>query len=165
MRTLVGVSKNPLHKLSQIIEVYDLKMKEYIIKLNACTLGPQEIMFGYQRYWWPWLKFIVPSISFKLEGNILTKLHAALLPKLHMMKIFLVPMRSYPVELGGLGLYLLEVESIVQAINYFVSLYIADTPIRLLLKTMIEHMQLEVGITDFFLMRSFKDFKDLVMDA
>ena len=82
-----------------------------------------------------------------------------------MMKIFPVLMRFYPVELGRLGLYLLEVESIAQAINYFISLYIADTLIRLLLKIMIEYVQLEVGITDFFLMRSFKDFKDLVIDS
>ena len=73
-------------------------------------------------------------------------------------------MRSYPVELGGLGLYSLEVESIAQAINHFVSLYVADIQTRLLLKTMIEYTQLEVGITEFFLKRSYKDFKDLVMD-
>ena len=104
-------------------------------------------------------------IIFKPEGNILAKLHTALLLKLHMMKTFLVSIRFYLVELGGLGLYLLEVESIAQAINYFVSLYIADTLIRLLLKMMIKYVQLEVGIMDFFLIRSFKDFKDLVTDS
>ena len=50
MRTLVGVPINPLYKLAEITEVYNLKMIEYIIKLNAYTLGTQEIMFGYQRY-------------------------------------------------------------------------------------------------------------------
>ena len=47
MRTLVEVLINPLYKLPQIIEVYDLKMIEYIIKLNTCTLEPQEIIFRY----------------------------------------------------------------------------------------------------------------------
>jgi hypothetical protein len=81
------------------------------------------------------------------------------------MKIFPVLMRICLVELGGLGLYLLEVESTAQAINHFVLLYVADELIRLLLKMMIEYIQLEVGIMDFFLIRSFKDFKDLVTDS
>ena len=104
-------------------------------------------------------------ISFKLEGNILTKLHTALLLKSYIIKTFLVLMRFCPVELGGLALYLLKVESIAQAINYFISLYIVDITTKLLLKSMIEYMQLEVGIIDFFLIRSFKDFKDLVIDS
>ena len=104
-------------------------------------------------------------ISFKLKGNTLAKLYATLLLKLHVIKIFLVSMRFCLVELGGLGLYLLEVESIVQAINYFVSLYVADTSTRLLLKIMIECAQLEVGITEFFLKKSYKDFKNLVIDS
>ena len=58
-------------------------------------------------------------------------------------------MRFYLVVLGGLRLYLLKVESIAQAINHFVLLYIVDTPTRLLLKIIIEHMQLEVDIIDF----------------
>ena len=79
-------------------------------------------------------------ISFKPEGNILTKLYTILLPKLCMMKTFPVPIRSCPVELEDLDLYLLEVELIAQAINHFILLYIADTPIRLLLKIMIEYI-------------------------
>ena len=75
----------------------------------------------------------MPIIRFKLEGNILAKLYTILLPKLYVMKIFLVLMRFCPVELGGLGPYSLEEESIAQAINYFVSLYVVDTPTRLLL--------------------------------
>ena len=58
-------------------------------------------------------------------------------------------MRFCLVELGGLGLYSLEVESIAQAINHFTLLYVVDTPTRLLLKTIIECMQLEVGIIGF----------------
>ena len=104
-------------------------------------------------------------IRFKPEGNILAKLYATLLLKLHIMKTFLVSMRFCLVELGGLGLYLLEVESIAQAINHFISLYVADTSIRLLLKTVIKYIQLEVGIIEFFLKKSYKDFKDLVMDS
>ena len=80
------------------------------------------------------------------------------------MKTFLVLIRFCLVELGDLLLHSLEIESIAQAINHFVLLYLVDTLTRHLFKTMIEYVQLEVGITDFFLMRSFKDFKDLVMD-
>ena len=40
IRTLVGVPKNPLYKLAQITEIYDMKMIEYITKLNTYTLGP-----------------------------------------------------------------------------------------------------------------------------
>jgi hypothetical protein len=107
----------------------------------------------------------VPIISFKPEGNILTKLHSALLLKLHIMKIFPVSIRFCPAELGGLRLYSLEVESIVQAINHFISLYVADTPTRLLLQIIIEYIQLEVGIIEFFLKKSYKDFKNLVIDS
>ena len=57
-----------------------------------------------------------------------------------MMKLFPVSIRFCLVELEGLELHLLEVELIAQAINYFISLYIADIPTRLLLKTMIEYI-------------------------
>ena len=71
-----------------------------------------------------------------------------------MMKIFPVLTRFYLVELGDLGLHSLEVESIAQAINHFVLLYIVDISTRLLLKIMIKYVQLEVGITEFFLKKS-----------
>ena len=57
-----------------------------------------------------------------------------------MIKIFPVSIRFYPVELRGLGLHSLEVESIAQAINHFVSLYVVDTLTRLLLKIMIKYV-------------------------
>ena len=77
--------------------------------------------------------------------NILAKLHAKLLPKLGVMKIFLLVMRSAPSYLGGLNLQSIEIESIVQAIYHLISLYIAETLTKLLLKTIIEYHQLELG--------------------
>ena len=52
--------------------------------------------------------------------NILAKLHAALLPKLGVMKTFSVIMRSLLTFLEGLNLQLLEVEAIAQAIHHLV---------------------------------------------
>ena len=77
--------------------------------------------------------------------NILAKLHAKLLPKLGVMKTFPLVMRSVPSYLGGLNLQLIEVESIAQAIHHLISLYTAETPTKLLLKTIIEYHQLELG--------------------
>ena len=56
--------------------------------------------------------------KFQSGRNILSKLHAELIPKLRVMNNFLVAMRCSPVELGGLVLHSLEVESMAQAINY-----------------------------------------------
>ena len=75
----------------------------------------------------------------------MSKLHAALLPKLGVMKTFPIIMRTSPTFLGSLNLYQLEVETIAQAIQYLVSLYSSNTPTRLLLKTMIEYYQIELS--------------------
>ena len=61
------------------------------------------------------------------------------------MKTFPIALRSIPVYLGGLNLRSIEVEAIAQSIHHLISLYIADTPSKLLLKTIIEYHQLELG--------------------
>ena len=84
-------------------------------------------------------------LSFAPSSNVLGKLHAALLPKLGVMKTFPTVMRRVPAHLGGLNLRSVEVEALAQAIHHLISLYEADTPTRLLLKTIIEYHQLELG--------------------
>ena len=75
----------------------------------------------------------------------MAKLHTALLPKLGVMKMFPITLRSMPVYLGGLNLKSIEVEAIAQAIHYLISLYTANTPTKLLLKTIIKYHQLELS--------------------
>lgn len=87
-------------------------------------------------------------LSLDNESNALARLHAALLPRLRVMKNFHIVMRSIPAFLGGLNLQRLEVEAIAQALYHFTSLYSSETPTQLLLKTLIEYHQLEIGIDE-----------------
>ena len=80
-------------------------------KLVLSTLGLQDIIFSYQRYWWLSLKFTASITSFNLDSNALLKSHTALLPKLRVMKTILVATRYNSLKLEGLGLHSLEVES------------------------------------------------------
>ena len=121
------------------MESFDKKITGYIDRLSASTLKSNDILFGYLHYWWPSLKYPAPVLSFPTDMNILAKLHAILLPKLGVMKIFPMIMRSLPTFLGGLNLQLLEVEAIAYAIHHLVSLYSSETPTKLLLKTIIEY--------------------------
>ena len=59
-------------------------------------------------------------------------------------------MRYSLLDLGELRLYSLELESTTQEINYYTSLYIADTLTKLLLKMMIEYIQLKIGAVESF---------------
>ena len=72
------------------------------------------------------MKFTTLLLSLLSEGNILGPLHIALLPKLKVIRIFLIVMRDSPVEFGGLELYSLEIESLAQAENLFASLCTAN---------------------------------------
>jgi hypothetical protein len=92
--------------------MYEEKIASYIMKLEISALSLQDIMFGYQKYWWPSLKFTTPIISFKPGGNVLSKLHAMLLLTLRVIKTFPVAMRYSLIELGSLESHFLEVESI-----------------------------------------------------
>ena len=128
---LVGVPINPHHSITQIEETYEQKIVGHAVELESSTLELQCIIFGYQRCWWSSLKFSAPITCFKIGGNILSKIHAALLPKIRVMMTIPVAMRYSPVELGGLVLHSLEVESMAQAINNIVPLHAACNPKRL----------------------------------
>ena len=78
-------------------------------------------------------------LSLLPNTNTLKELNSALLPKLGVMKTFLLAMRSAPTYLGGLNLQSLEIEAIAQAIHHLVSLYFADTLTRTLLHVIIEY--------------------------
>ena len=69
---------------------------------------------------------------------MLAPLHVALLPKLKVLRIFLIVIRDSPLEFGGLGLHSLKIESLVQAVNLFASLCTADMLTQSLLRVMIE---------------------------
>ena len=77
--------------------------------------------------------------------NVLSKLHAKMLPKLGVIKTFPILMRIVPAFLGGMNMHLLEVEAIAQAIHHLVSLCSADTATKFLLKMIIECHQMELG--------------------
>ena len=162
---LVGAPINALHNLTKKEDTREQKITGHIVKLESKTLGPQCIIIGYQRCWWPSLNFDAPVVSFKIGVNILSKLCAALLLRLRVMSAFLVAIRCSPVELGGLGLHSLEVESMEQAINNIASLCTVDTPTTLLIKTMIEHVHLEIGVLYSFFSLQYRDYRELVTDS
>jgi len=56
------------------------------------------------------IKFTTLLPSLPIKGNILASLNAALLSKLKVMKTAVVVIQHCPIELGGLGLYSLEIE-------------------------------------------------------
>ena len=91
------------------------------------------------------MKYPAPVLYLNKDVNVLAKLHAAVLLKLEVMKTFPIVIRSLLTFLGGLNLQLLEVEAIAQVIHHLVSLYSLDTPTKLLLQTIIEYYQLEIG--------------------
>ena len=161
-RVLVGVPINLQNKNDQIISLFDEKINDYIGKLGASNLMLYNIIFGHQHYWWPSLRYPAPVLNFTKDLNILAKLYTALLPKLGVMKMFPIALRSMPVYLGGLNLQSIEVEAIVQAI-YLILLYTADTPTKLLLKTIIEYHQLELGIDTQLFSLSYASFEALAI--
>jgi len=144
-RVLVGVPINLHHKNDQIVKLLNERIIGCIDRLSASALKSSNILFGYQHYWWLSLKYPAPVLCLSKDENVLAKLHAAVLLKLGVIKIFPVVMKSFATFLGGLNLQLLEVEVIAQAIYHLVSLYSLDTPTKLLLKIIIEYHQLEIG--------------------
>ena len=77
------------------------------------------------------------------------------------MKTFPTVMQRVPAHLGGLNLRSAEVEALAQAIHHLISLYEADTPTQLLLKTIIEYYQLELGTNKQLFSLSFDSFGSL----
>ena len=144
-RVLVGVPINLMHKNDQLIRLHDEKIEGHIDKLSSNTLKPNDISFGYEYCWWPSLKYPTPALHLDMSLNALSKLHAKMLQKLGVMKTFSILMRSTPAFLGGLGVHLLEVEAIAQAIHHLISLCSADALTKSLLKTIAKRHQIELG--------------------
>ena len=115
-------------------------------------------MLRHQHCWWLSLKCPSPILSFALDLSILEKLHTELLPKLGDMKTFPKVIRSVPAHFGGFNLYSAEVEALVQALHNLILLHAAGTLTRLLLKTMIEYHQLELGTDRQLFSLSFDSF-------
>ena len=113
MRVLVGFPINLCHKETQIVSMFTEKTQTYAERLAASKLRPGDITFGYQHYWWPSLKHPSLALSLSPNLNVLDKLHAALLPKLGVMKTFLSVMRGIPAYFSGLNLHLAEVKALV----------------------------------------------------
>ena len=89
--------------------------------------------------------FFTPALKFDMSLNVLSKLHAKMLPKLVVMKTFPILMRSVPAFLGELNMHLLEVEAIAQAIHHLVVLCSTDTATKFILKMVIEYHQMKLG--------------------
>ena len=60
-------------------------------------------------------------------------------------------------------MYLLEIESLLQAVNLFTLLHIADTLKKSILKVIIEYMHLEIEVTLPLFSLPCEDFEELVM--
>ena len=80
------------------------------------------------------IKSLCSGNQFEPENNMLPKLHISFLLKIKAKKTFSLRMRSFPKEIGGLGLYSLQVDLVVHTINYFLALYLVETLIKILLK-------------------------------
>ena len=104
-------------------------------------------------------------LLFPLNLNVLVKLHAALLPKLRVMKTFPNMMRGVPDYLGGLNLHLVEVEALVQAMHHLILLCKVDNLTRLLLQTLIEYHQLELGTDKQLFTLPFEKHSTLKMET
>ena len=154
MRILVGFPIMPSNDPHDVELFYQDKIKDYIFHLKNKNLGPQDVLFGYERYWIPSLIFASPVLTIPHSGSILALLHKALLPKLKIMRAFPLVMRSSPTDIGGINLRSLEITSGVQAIQHLVSLFTNKTAAKLLLVTAIEYHQLEVGVEQLFLSSS-----------
>ena len=74
------------------------------------------------------MKFAAPLLSLPIESNILAPLHIELLSKLKAMRTFPIVMRNSLVKFGSLGLHSLEIESLAQVVNLFISFYTTDMP-------------------------------------
>ena len=96
-------------------------------KLENSKLIPSDIIFGYQYYLWLSIKYLALVLSLDHNLNTLSNLHAVLLPKLKVMRIFLKVMRGVPAFLGGLNLISLEIETIAQSLHNLMSLHSSNT--------------------------------------
>lgn len=151
MRTLVGVPIVPSNDPAPVIEHFKEKIAEHIPRLQHAVLTIQDVLFGYEKFWIPSLLYSAPVLALPHSANLLAPLHKIILPKLRVMRTFPTVMRAALIALGSLGLWSLEIECGVQAIQHFISLFLRESPSKLLLVTTIEHHQLEIGVESLFL--------------
>ena len=55
-RTLVGSAINPDNYTLEIVESFTSKIAQLSGKLSQLSLSHQQILFGYNTYWWPSIK-------------------------------------------------------------------------------------------------------------
>ena len=127
IRTLVGAPMKLNHQNEQIIKSFLDKTEVCKKKLENSKLIPSDIIFGYQYYLWLSIKYLALVLSLDHNSSVLSNLHAALLPKLKLIRIFPKAMRSVPAFLGGLDLRSLEIEMIAQSFHHLMLLHSSNT--------------------------------------
>ena len=85
MRMLVDIPIIPSNDSVAIVSFYQDKIKEHILRLKGTNLNPQDVFFGYKRYWLPSLEFAATVLTIPHGGSIMSPLHKALLQKLKVM--------------------------------------------------------------------------------
>lgn len=161
MMILVRVPIVPSNDSPAIVYFYQDKIKYYVTRLKGSNLNPQEVYFGYEKYWIPSLEFSVPVLNLPHNGIVLAPLHKALLPKSKFMRTFPLVIRVAPAAIGHLDLHSLEITREAQTIHHLISLFTSSTPSKVLLITAIECHQLEIGVEDLFLNSSYSLLSDL----
>ena len=100
MRILVGVPIVTSNDPSPVISFFQEKIATYIPRLCYTTLTPQDVIFGYEKFWIIALLYSAPVLTIPHSNNLLAPLHRALIPKLRVMRTFPVVMRADPTEIG-----------------------------------------------------------------
>ena len=116
MRKLVDVQIILSNNSKNIVNFYQDNITDYVRRIKNTNLGPQDIFFGYKRYWLPSTSFAAPALTLPHSSFILDPLRKSLLQELKIMYTFPLIMKSVPIEIGGLNLRSLETSAGVQAL-------------------------------------------------
>ena len=122
IRIHVGLQINLNYQNKQIFEQVCDKIVVCNNNLKSSKLTPYDALLGCLHYWWLSLRRLVPTLSLDYKISAVANLHAAILPKLKVIRTFLIVIRSTHPFLGGLDLRLLEVESIAQLFHHLITL-------------------------------------------
>ena len=125
---LVGVPIIPSNDSAVIVLFCQNKINIYVTRLKGSNRNPQDVLFGYERYWLPSLECAALVLTISHSDVLLPPLHKALLQKLKVMGIFPLVMSGAPAAIGGLDLRSLEINSGSQTIHHQVSLLTTFTP-------------------------------------
>ena len=82
MRILVGVTTNPSNENKEVLNLIHLKPQVYLATLTSCKLSPSNIMQGHDKFWWPSIKFMAPTLTLESKQNILQPFYRMLLPRI-----------------------------------------------------------------------------------